>query len=70
MKNEVEGVSGLNRKRYTAIRLYQEKRLSIGQCAELAEMAEEDFIKLLGKEKISIFDFNSTAEINEDLANA
>ena len=60
----------MNRKRYTAIRLYQEKRLSIGQCAELAEMAEEDFIKLLGKEKISIFDFNSTAEINEDLANA
>lgn len=42
----------LDMKRYTAIKLYQDKRLSIGQCAELAEMTEEDFIRLLGDNKI------------------
>lgn len=60
----------LNMKRYTAIKLYQDKRLSVGQCAELAEMAEEDFIKLLGENKISIFDFSSIADMKEDFANA
>lgn len=60
----------LDMKRYTAIRLYQDKRLSVGQCAELAEMAEEDFIKLLGENKISIYDFSSEADLREDLANA
>jgi len=60
----------LNMKRYTAIKLYQDKRLSVGQCAELAEMAEEDFIRLLGENKISIFDFSSAADMKEDFANA
>lgn len=60
----------LTMKRYTAIKLYQDKRLSVGQCAELAEMLEEDFIRLLGENKISIFDFSSTADMKEDFANA
>lgn len=60
----------LNMKRYTAVKLYQDKRLSVGQCAELAEMAEEDFIRLLSENKVSIFDFNSVAELKEDFANA
>lgn len=60
----------LNMKRYTAMKLYQDKRLSIGQCAELAEMSEEDFIKFLGDNKISIFDFKGTTDLKEDIANA
>lgn len=67
---ESEVQLALNMKRYTAIKLYQDRRLSVGQCAELAEMPEEDFIKLLGENKISIFDFSSAAELKEDLANA
>jgi len=60
----------LNMKRYTAMKLYQDRKLSVGQCAELAEMTEEDFIKLLGENRISIFDFSSSADLKEDLANA
>jgi len=60
----------LNMKRYTAMKLYQDRKLSVGQCAELAEMTEEDFIKLLGENGISIFDFSSSADLKEDLANA
>lgn len=60
----------LNMKRYTAIKLYQERKLSIGQCAELSEMPEEDFIKLLGDNKISIFDFSGSTGLKEDLTNA
>lgn len=60
----------LNMKRYTAIKLYQDRKLSVGQCAELAEMVEEDFIKLLGENKISIFDFSSSTDLEEDLKNA
>lgn len=34
-------------KRTVAIKYYKEKKLSLGQCAQLAEMTKEDFIKLL-----------------------
>lgn len=57
-------------KRWTALKLFEQKRLSIGQCAELAEMCEEDFIKYLGENKISIFPYNSKDELREDIANA
>jgi len=34
-------------KRTVAKKYYKEKKLSLGQCAQLAEMTKEDFIKLL-----------------------
>ena len=34
-------------KRTVAIKYYKEKKLSLSQCAQLAEMTKEDFIKLL-----------------------
>lgn len=34
-------------KRTVAIKYYKEKKLFLGQCAQLAEMTKEDFIKLL-----------------------
>jgi len=52
----------------TAIMLYENGKLSIGQAATFAGMEESDFIKLLGKHKISIF--GSAADIAEDYANA
>ena len=42
-------------KRFLALDLYKNKNISLGYCAELAEMPEEDFIKFLGSNKVSIF---------------
>ncbi|KUO75924.1 MAG: hypothetical protein APF77_17240 [Clostridia bacterium BRH_c25] len=60
----------LDMKRYTAIKLYQDKRLSVGHSAELAEMTEEDFIRFLGENSISIFDYSNYDSLKEDIANA
>ncbi len=60
----------LDMKRWTALKLYTDKKLTIGQCAELAEMNEEDFIRYLGTNKISIFAFNNSDELKEDIRNA
>lgn len=58
-------------KKTMAVKYYANKKLSIGQSAELADMSEEDFIKLLGKEKLSIFRFdNIEEELKEDVKNA
>ena len=60
----------LDMKRYTAIKLYQDKRHSVGHSAELAEMTEEDFIRFLGENSISIFDYSNYDSLKEDIANA
>jgi predicted HTH domain antitoxin len=57
-------------KRWSALKLYTNKKLTIGQCAELAEMNEEEFIKYLGLNQISIFTFNDFEELKEDIKNA
>lgn len=57
-------------KRTIAVKYYVNKKLSIGQSAELAEMTEEDFIKYLGKENISIFRYDDINELSEDFNNA
>jgi len=51
-----------------ALKLYENGKLSIGQATALAEMDELDFIRFLGKNKISIF--GSASDIAEDFANA
>jgi len=61
---------GLEMKRALSVRYYTEERLSLGQCAELAEMSEKSFINYLSKFGISIFSFNSEDEFAEDIANA
>ncbi|SHH79484.1 UPF0175 family protein [Clostridium grantii] len=53
-----------------AVKYYKDKRLSIGQCAILAEMSEEKFIKYLGEQGISIFNFENEEELLEDIKNA
>jgi predicted HTH domain antitoxin len=60
----------LNMKRWAALKLFEEKRLSIGQSAELAEMTEGDFIKYLSASKVSIFPYRSYSELAEDVDNA
>jgi len=63
-------VVGLEMKRALALRYYTEKRLSLGQCSELAEMDEKSFINYLSKYGISIFNFDSEGELLEGIHNA
>ena len=57
-------------KKTIALVYYTSHHISIGYCAQIAEMSEEDFIKYLGKNKISIFQFENSDEFKEELANA
>ncbi|SDL68641.1 UPF0175 family protein [Halarsenatibacter silvermanii] len=53
-----------------AVKYFKEKKLSVGQAAELAEMPEEDFIRYLGEEEISVFRYDDLEELEEDIENA
>jgi hypothetical protein len=55
-------------KALTALKLCENRKLSIGQSAQLAGMTESNFIRFLGQNKISIF--GSIADIEEDYRNA
>jgi len=59
-----------NMKKFAALHLYQIRKLSIGQCAALADMAEEDFIYFLSENKVSIFECLDEQTLREELANA
>jgi len=54
-------------KRFLALDLYENKQISLGYCAELAGMTEEDFIKFLGENKVSIFGFEDESEFLEEM---
>ena len=53
-----------------AVDLYKNKKVSLGYCANIADMPKEDFIKYLGENGISIFSFEDEKEFMEELANA
>ena len=57
-------------KRTLAVKYFKERKLSIGQSAEFAEMIEEDFIKYLGIQNISIFNIDDLDQLKKDLGNA
>ncbi|MCX7735982.1 MAG: UPF0175 family protein [Candidatus Kapabacteria bacterium] len=59
----------LELKTLAAIKYFELKKLSLGSCAKLANMSKADFINLLSKYKISIFNL-SKEEINQDIYNA
>ena len=61
---------GLEMKRALAVIYYSDRKLSLGQCCELADMSKEEFVKYLSKYKISIFNFDSESELMEDICNA
>ncbi len=67
---ESDNELALNMKRWAALKLFEEKKLSIGQSAELAEMTEEDFIRYLGSNKVSVFPYRNATELVEDMNNA
>ena len=57
-------------KKLIALDYYTRHHVSIGYCSQIAEMSEEDFIKLLGQNNISIFQFDDKNEFMEELKNA
>ena len=44
--------------------------VSLGYCAEIANMSKPDFIRFLSENDISIFNFENENELSEDIANA
>lgn len=53
-----------------AVDLYKNRKVSLGYCADIADMAKEDFVKYLGRNGISIFSFESKKEFLEEIENA
>ncbi|MCD8020370.1 MAG: UPF0175 family protein [Clostridiales bacterium] len=53
-----------------ALGYYTQSGVSLGYCAQIAGMTEEDFIRYLGFNHISIFHFDDEEEFMEELNNA
>ena len=53
-----------------ALRYYTVAHVSLGYCAEIAGMTKGDFIRFLGENKVSIFQYDSDDELLEDIRNA
>lgn len=52
-----------------AARLYQERKLSLGQAGKVAGVSKRTFIELLGNYDVSVFN-QEVEELEEDLKNA
>lgn len=57
-------------RRVVAAEYFKNHGVSIGYCAEIAGMTEENFLKFLGENKISIFKFDDEQEFLNEAANA
>ena len=54
----------------TALGYYTRSNVSIGYCAQIAGTTEEDFMRFLGDNGVSVFSFEDEAEFARELANA
>lgn len=57
-------------RRAVALDLYIKNGVSIGYCAQIADMTESEFMKYLGENRISLFHFDDEDEFMEELDNA
>lgn len=57
-------------KKAIALLYYTKYGVSLGYCSLIAGMDKEDFIRFLGENKISIFQFDDEAEFIEEMNNA
>ncbi len=57
-------------RKMVALGYYTQSNVSIGYCAEIAGLTEEEFLTFLGQNKIDIFRFEDDAELLRDIANA
>lgn len=53
-----------------ALRYYTQSGVSLGYCSQIAGMTEEEFIKYLGQNQISVFQFDTEEEFLEELEHA
>ncbi len=53
-----------------ALFFYQKSGVSLGYCAEIANMSKPDFIRFLSENGISIFNYENENKLSEDIANA
>ena len=64
-----EEVTAMTRK-MLALGLYTKNNVSIGCCAAVSGLTEEEYIMFLGEYGISIFNFDDDTELLRDIANA
>ena len=57
-------------KKIIAMHYYLHFHVSLGYCTQIANTTEEDFIKYLGENKVSIFQFENKEEFLDELKNA
>ena len=57
-------------KRSVAVAYYTTMGVSLGYCAQIAEMTEEDFAKYLGERSVFLFHFDGEQEFEDELNNA
>ena len=57
-------------KKMVALGYYLHRNVSIGYCAEIAGLSEEEFIGFLGQNKVDIFRFENDDELLRDIENA
>lgn len=53
-----------------ALGYYTKNNVSIGYCAQIAGMTEEEFMSFLGQNHIDIFRFDNDEELLRDMDNA
>ena len=57
-------------RRNVALGYYTQSGVSIGYCAQIAGMTEEEFMRFLGENNVSVFHFDDEAEFLEEMNNA
>lgn len=65
-ENRTELISQV--KEMVAVEFYKNRKVSLGYCAEIAELSKEEFVKCLGRNGVSIFGFDSDEEFMEELS--
>ncbi len=57
-------------KRAVALCYYTQNKVSLGYCAQIAEMTKVEFIRYLGENGVSIFQYDDEQEFLEEMNNA
>ncbi len=57
-------------RKMVALGFYTRSHVSIGYCAEIAGMSEEEFMLFLGENQIDVFSFQDDEDLMRDIANA
>ena len=65
-----ESQSEILAKKIIAMHYYLHFHVSLGYCAQIADTSEEDFVKYLGENNVSIFHFDDKQEFLDEMNNA